>query len=58
MIWVIVLVMLVPLVLFFYARSVSSRKTYVCPRCGEELRVELMEASRCNVCGSVLERTN
>lgn len=40
----------------FYVRAVASRKTYRCPNCGEEVRVELMEASHCNHCGSPLRR--
>ncbi len=38
----------------FYARSVKSRKRYCCPKCGERVAVELMEASRCNMCGAPL----
>lgn len=40
--------------LLFYMRSVESRKSYVCPQCGEKLRVELMNASHCNMCGAPL----
>lgn len=38
-----------------YMRSVSSRKSYTCPQCGECMTVELMEASRCNTCGAPLQ---
>jgi hypothetical protein len=37
-----------------YARSVGSRKRYCCPQCGEQISVELMDASHCNVCGAAL----
>jgi len=36
----------------FYVRSVASRKRYVCPQCGEQQTVELMDASHCNACGA------
>ena len=38
----------------FYARSVSSRKRYCCPKCGEQVSVELMNAGHCNMCGTAL----
>ena len=37
-----------------YARSVRSRKRYCCPKCGEQISVELMEAGHCNLCGTPL----
>ena len=40
----------------FYVRAVASRKTYRCHNCGEEVRVELMEASHCNHCGTPLRQ--
>lgn len=40
--------------LLTYLRSLFSRKKYFCPQCGEEIQVELMEASRCSVCGARL----
>lgn len=40
----------------FFARSLASRKYYCCPQCGERFRVELMKASRCNVCGAPIPR--
>ena len=36
--------------------SVKSRKSYTCPSCGEKIRVEHMDAQRCNVCGTSLEK--
>jgi len=36
--------------------AVKSRKTYTCPECGERIKVEYMEASRCNICGSQLNQ--
>ncbi len=49
---------LVVLGVVFYMRAVSSRKFYVCPECGERVRVELMEAARCNTCGAPLARSD
>lgn len=40
--------------LLTYLRSLLSRKKYYCPKCGEQIQVELMEASRCSVCGARL----
>lgn len=37
-----------------YYFAVRSRKTYICPECGEKQRVEHMETSRCGMCGSQL----
>jgi len=42
--------------LFLYYISVRSRKYYKCPKCGEKIRVEHMEAENCNICGAPLER--
>jgi hypothetical protein len=47
-------VLLAMLALLLFIRAVSSRKQYVCPHCGERLTVELMSASRCNMCGAPL----
>ena len=48
--------LLLILAVVFYLRSVSSRKFYVCPHCGERQRVELMDAQHCSSCGSDLQR--
>jgi rRNA maturation endonuclease Nob1 len=40
----------------FFLRAIDSRKWYVCPQCGERIRVELMEAGHCNTCGAELQR--
>jgi hypothetical protein len=45
---------LVVLGALFYMRSVSTRKRYCCPQCGEQLSVELMKAQHCNLCGAPL----
>jgi hypothetical protein len=37
-----------------YFRALASRRSSVCPQCGERLTVELMEATRCNTCGAPL----
>lgn len=38
----------------FYLRAGLSRATYTCPKCQTRVRVELMEADHCNVCGARL----
>jgi hypothetical protein len=40
-----------------YTRSVSHRRWYECPQCGERARVELMRAGNCNTCGAPLRQT-
>ncbi len=45
-------VLVVALGLLFYLRSVSSRKRYCCPQCGEQISVELMQAGHCSTCGA------
>lgn len=40
-----------------YMRSVSHRRWYECPQCGERMRVELMRAENCNTCGAPLRQT-
>ncbi len=42
--------------LLLWARSSLSRKSYRCPKCHEVVQVELMNATRCNVCGAPLDR--
>lgn len=39
-----------------YYFAVKSRKTYTCSECGEKVKVEHMETSRCGMCGSLLKR--
>ena len=48
---IIYMVALVLLILVFL-RAKNSRKIYKCPDCGESFRVELMDSSHCNVCGT------
>ncbi len=38
--------------ILLYVLAVSSRRSYVCPECGERMRMEHGTASRCNVCGT------
>ena len=45
------------LAILLYMRSVSHRRWYECPSCGEKLRVELMRAGNCNTCGAPLQQT-
>ncbi len=47
-------VLLAILAVLLYLRAAGTRKGYVCPHCGERLTVELMSASRCNMCGAPL----
>jgi len=43
------------LCIVFYFFSVSSRKSYRCPQCGETVKnVEYMQAKRCGMCGAPL----
>lgn len=34
--------------------AVQSRRSYVCPACGNSITVEHMQASNCNICGAEL----
>ena len=40
----------------FFLRAMESRKRYRCHECGEQVQVELMNASRCNSCGTPFEQ--
>jgi len=42
------------LALLLYLLAVRSRRSYVCPQCGERLSVEYLNAKRCNMCGAPL----
>jgi rRNA maturation endonuclease Nob1 len=53
-----VFLLIVALAVLFYLRSVASRRRYRCPNCGEEFRVELMEASHCSFCGAPLKENS
>jgi len=52
------LILFIALAVLVYIRAVNSRKFYKCPECGESFRVELMKASRCKVCGAVINNTD
>ena len=41
--------------LYFYHKSVESRKVYKCTNCGEVYRTEHMKSSCCKVCGAPTE---
>ncbi|MCF6285594.1 MAG: hypothetical protein L3K26_10440 [Candidatus Hydrogenedentes bacterium] len=51
-----VLLIIILLAIFFYSRSVQSRKNYTCPECGEQIQMEHMDVSHCNSCGAPLTR--
>jgi hypothetical protein len=51
-----IVALLVALGILFYVLAVASRKSYRCPSCGEQMTVEHMRASHCNMCGAPLER--
>jgi len=51
--WLVLL--LIPLAVVLYLLAVRSRKTYRCPECGEEIRVEYLKARRCGMCGASLQ---
>lgn len=53
---IIALLILLPLMGLLFFRAYASRKKYTCPNCGEQIQVELMEATRCSVCGSPLNQ--
>ena len=48
---------LVALGILFYVLAVSSRRRYRCPKCGEKLQTEYLDAKRCGMCGAPLERS-
>ncbi len=41
-----------------YYFAVKSRKSYRCPECGEKFTGEYMSASRCGMCGALLNEAN
>ncbi len=43
--------------ILFYVLAVSSRRRYRCPKCGEKLLTEYLDAKRCGMCGAPLERS-
>lgn len=47
---------LVAMGILFYVLAVSSRRKYRCPKCGEKLQTEYLDAKRCGMCGAPLER--
>lgn len=54
--WLLILPIIILLAILFYILAVQSRKSYQCPQCGEKVRVEYMDASRCGMCGAPLKR--
>ena len=48
------LVIVIPLVLYLFAAA--SRKSYRCPKCGEQITAEYLEAKHCNMCGAPLNK--
>lgn len=38
----------------FYLRTLGTRKSWVCPKCGESITTDHMEASFCSSCGTEL----
>ena len=53
---VILILLIILLAGVFYYFAVKSRKTYTCPECGEQTKVEHMDTARCGMCGSLLEK--
>lgn len=47
---------LILLAALFFGYSLSTRKTYKCPECGETTKVEHMLTARCGMCGAELKR--
>jgi len=55
LVWALVgIVVLIPVVLFLF--SLSSRKSYRCPQCGEQITTEYLSAKHCGMCGAPLEQ--
>ena len=54
--WLLVFPIIILLAILFYYLSIQSRKHYRCPQCGEKVRVEHMDASRCGMCGAPLKQ--
>jgi predicted RNA-binding Zn-ribbon protein involved in translation (DUF1610 family) len=55
MIWVIVSVLAaLGIVALLYGLEVASRRSYRCPKCGEQIAAEYLKAKRCNTCGAPL----
>lgn len=42
--------------IIFYMFSVMSRKSYTCPKCGEKITTEYLNATHCGHCGVELRR--
>ena len=45
---------IVLLMILLYASSLGSRRSYACPKCGEQLTTEYLDAKHCNMCGAPL----
>ena len=55
--WLFLIVPIIILaVILLYISAAQSRKSYRCPKCGEKVRVEYMDTSRCGMCGAPLKR--
>ncbi len=52
------LLAIVAIAALFYGLAVQSRRNYTCPNCGERYRMEHLEASHCNSCGTPLDHGN
>ena len=44
------------LALLLYLFSRSSRQTFNCPKCGERITTDYLNARRCGMCGAELEK--
>lgn len=44
------------LALVFYLFSLNSRRSFRCPKCGEQIRTDYLKAQRCGMCGAPLEQ--
>ena len=47
---------IVMLMILLYAASLGSRKSYCCPKCGEQIKTEYLDAQHCGMCGTPLNQ--
>lgn len=51
----ILIISAVILIIYLFYKAKKSQKTYKCPYCGENIKVEYMKAKYCNLCGHELK---
>ena len=58
MIYLLIFLLIVVLAVYYYRKSLKSRKYYQCPNCKESYRTEHMTSTTCKVCGSEVVDVN